>query len=339
MNKEEVLKSVKELADKNMISKKELNEVFSSVDQNKKKNSIIEVLYYLGGLIVVFGIIILITKNWYKLNSVIKILSTLGSGIVVYLVAVFFRQYKKLKKISSAFYLMSALILPIGLFVIFKIANFDIFSYGTYVIIFAILSILYSLSYIFDKTNKILLLFSIIFATFLYYTVMGFFFGESPLWEETYFVYFTLLAGVVYILLGYLFRKTSFKVFTKPFYNLGTLLTLSSTMYLGGYRAFSYKVPLSEIPLSHIMKMVWEIAFPFLTFFFVYLSVRLKNKRFLDFGVAFFMGYIIKITAEYFSDSLGWPLALVIIGLLMIFLGYSVVNFRKKYFKRKINKN
>lgn len=338
MNKEEVLKSVKELAEQKMISKKELNEVFSSVDQNKKKNSLIEVLYYLGGLIVVFGIIILITKNWYKLNSVIKILSTLGSGIVVYLVAVFFRQYKKLKKISSAFYLMSALILPIGLFVIFKIANFDIFSYGVYSIIFAILSIVYFLSYFFDKTNEILLLFSIIFAMVLFYSVMGFFFEKSPLWE-TYVGYLTLFVGFVYGLLGYIFRKTSLKVFTKPFYDLGALLTLSSAMYLGGYRAFSYKMPLSEIPLVHIGKMVWEIAFPFLTFFFVYLSVRLKHKRFLDFGVAFFMGYIIKITAEYFSDSLGWPLALVIIGLLMIFLGYSVVNFRKKYFKRKIEKN
>jgi len=43
------------------------------------------------------------------------------------------------------------------------------------------------------------------------------------------------------------------------------------------------------------------------------------------------MAYILKITFEYFSSGLGWPLALVIAGLAMIGVGYMSISLKKKY--------
>ena len=63
----------------------------------------------------------------------------------------------------------------------------------------------------------------------------------------------------------------------------------------------------------------------------IFLSIYVKNKAFLVFGSMFLMGYILKITSEYFAQSLGWPLALVIAGLALIATGYFSFYLNKKY--------
>jgi len=43
------------------------------------------------------------------------------------------------------------------------------------------------------------------------------------------------------------------------------------------------------------------------------------------------MIYIMKITSEYFSHAMGWPLALVLAGLILIGIGHYTYNLGKKY--------
>ena len=45
------------------------------------------------------------------------------------------------------------------------------------------------------------------------------------------------------------------------------------------------------------------------------------------------MFYILKITSEYFTEGLGWPLALVLAGLAMIGVGYVSLSVSRKYLK------
>lgn len=73
------------------------------------------------------------------------------------------------------------------------------------------------------------------------------------------------------------------------------------------------------------------VAFPVLVFGVIFLSVYLKSKAFLTWGTLFLMAYILKITSEYFSSGLGWPLVLVIAGFAMIGVGYASLSFGKKY--------
>jgi hypothetical protein len=321
MNKDELLRSVKELAEQKLITKEELDEAFHSVQKTSKKRiSTVEILYYIGGGVVALGIAILISQNWTDLSSLTKILATLGSGIAAYIVAVLLGQREKLEKVSYAFYLISALVLPIGLAVTFDIAGFDLGDYGIQSIASLILFLTFFSSYLLQKKNNVLLLFSIIFATMLYYSFMAFIFGKSPVWE-TRFAYLTIGAGLSYCFLGHAFLKSSAKVLTKSLYNFGILFVLGATMFLGGWEA------------ETTMEIIWQAAFPFIAFGAIYLSVFLKSRAFLIWGTLFLMGYILKVSSVYFSDSLGWPLALVIAGLLMILLGYSSVTFRKKYLK------
>ena len=48
------------------------------------------------------------------------------------------------------------------------------------------------------------------------------------------------------------------------------------------------------------------------------------------------MGYIMKLTSEYFAGDLGWPLALVIAGLLLMAVGYLAFVMNKRYLGRKV---
>ena len=45
------------------------------------------------------------------------------------------------------------------------------------------------------------------------------------------------------------------------------------------------------------------------------------------------MAYLVKITAQYFSSAKGWPIALMLIGIIIIGLGYLAIYINKKYIK------
>ncbi len=51
----------------------------------------------------------------------------------------------------------------------------------------------------------------------------------------------------------------------------------------------------------------------------------------LVFGSLFLGGYLAKITGEYFSDSLGWPLALVLVGFMLMGVGYLTFRLKRTY--------
>ena len=52
--------------------------------------------------------------------------------------------------------------------------------------------------------------------------------------------------------------------------------------------------------------------------FFVFLSIRQASRSLLFVSVAGLIGYLSYFTYEYFADAIGWPIALIVMGLVMI---------------------
>ena len=77
--------------------------------------------------------------------------------------------------------------------------------------------------------------------------------------------------------------------------------------------------------------MFWELIFPALAFGALLGGIPLKSRPFLFVGSLFIMIYIIKISAEYFKDSMGWPLALVLAGLALMTVGYLSFYLNRRY--------
>ena len=318
--KEEVLQSIRELSNQKSIKREELLSAFDegSPEQNKKIG-IADILYYIGAAIVFFGIAIFVTQNWKILNTSTRIISTLGSSIAAYFAATFFSRNKKTENVSLAFHLIAALVMPIGLYVTFHEAGFSIGSSEMQSLISVILFAVYILSFATFKKD-IFILFSIIFGTWWFFSFTSLMVGGNPIWDSNFFNYRVLVVGIAYILLGHYFSKNRKSALSGFLSGFGILGFLGAGLALGGWKPHQ--------------KAFWEIIFPGLIFATLFLSVYLKSRSFLTFGTIYLMVYIIKITSEYFSGSLGWPLSLVLIGFLLIASGYLFVYIKNKYMSK-----
>lgn len=321
-SKEEVIQYIKTLGEQKLLTKEELNAAFDSgIDStatgSAKKAGIAEVLYYIGGAIVFLGISILLWENWNRLDFLTRILATLGSGLAAYLVGLLFSRVEKTETVGSAFYLISALVTPIGLSVVIDNAGFNSSSHGSLSLISGVMMGTYLLSLlVYRKT--IFVLFSILFGTWFFFSFTSFLIGDTPYFDRTFYEYRVLLAGIAYMCLGYTFSKNQqFEVLQGFLYGFGILGFLGAALALGDW--------------SPNQNVLWELIYPGLVFGTLFISVQIKNKSFLIWGTVFLMLYILKITAEYFTNSLGWPLALVIAGLAMIGVGYMSITLKKKY--------
>jgi len=173
------------------------------------------------------------------------------------------------------------------------------------------------LSYVVFRKN-VFTLFSILFGTWLFFSLTSFMIGGGAYFDSwKFYEYRVLVAGITYILIGYAFSKNERASLSNFLYGFGILGFLGSALSLGGWE-----------PNQNVF---WELIYPGLIFGALFLSVHIKSKSFLTWGTLFLMAYILKITSEYFSTGLGWPLALVIAGLSMIGVGYMSLSLKKKY--------
>src|ERR1041385_2193525 len=120
---------------------------------------------------------------------------------------------------SLAFFRISALVSPIGLFVTFDKLGLDTASTSVELLVFVILFAIYLGSfYVYRKT--IFTLFSIIFGTITFFLLVQWLIGSSFTYANStkIFEYRFLVTGIVYCLLGYYFTSTSQKALTGVLY-------------------------------------------------------------------------------------------------------------------------
>ena len=322
MNKEELLKQVRSLAAQHLVTREEVTTAFDAGGRRDadvevtRQTGISHILYYVGGAVVFLGISVLIWQHWSALNSATKILSTLGSGVAAYIAAAFLSRNERLENVSRAFYFLSALVTPLGLHVTFDVAGFDTGSNGVQSLVSGILLVTFLLSY-FAYRKTVFTIFNIIFGTWLFFSFTGFLVGSNPQFGWEFSAYRVLCTGLVYALLGYSLTETPQRALTGALYDFGVFCFLGAALALGDWKPHQ--------------NGFWELIFPGLVFGVMFLSVYLKSKAFLTFGSIYLMAYILKITYEYFAQSLGWPLALVLTGLGLIAIGYLHFNLKKKY--------
>ena len=95
---------------------------------------------------------------------------------------------------------------------------------------------------------------------------------------------------------------------------------ISPAIYFFGSAGFLYGF------FDLVEKTVFEIAFIAAAAGFVYLSVLLHSRTLLFVATLAILAYTGYFTGEHFADSVGWPVALIVFGMLMI--GLSALAFR-----------
>jgi hypothetical protein len=326
MNKEGILQGIEALAREGGVTRDEVVGAYErgvskegpSAQAPARRFGIADILYYLGGGIVVLGIGIFLSEHWEELSPFTRILSTLGSGLVAYVLGVLLSKREGgAADWGRAFHLIAAFVLPVGLFVTLDESGTDTSAYGVQSLVYAALTALYFFSHRSFRKN-LFAFFGIVFATFLFFALTGWLASGTAVFEEGDFVsYQFLVTGLAYALLGYGFANRPEGVLTRYLYPFGLLFFFGAALSLGGY--------------APDQNAFWELVFPGLALGAVFLSLPLHSRAFLILGSGFLVAYILKITGEYFADSLGWPLALVLAGFALIGVGTLFVRLNNRY--------
>ncbi len=324
------------------------------------------VLYFLGGLVVVLGVIILIAQNWESLPSIARMAVTLGVSLAAYITGVLLQYSTKAERADQVFFAIAMVLLPLGLGVTFYEVGYDLdmewtalaiaaLSYGVatlsrflyrrgpafivFSIIFAIplffsagsVAISYALwsafivtlveLYFLRQSQKaVYAFFATVFGSAFYLSIVAFLLEQSNAsysFEKKVWEYALLLLGLALGVLAFLFSTTHYRVIAWAWYGIASIVFYSSAFALSGY-----------VPTQNLL---WEMILPIVIFGGIFFSTYARTRILLITSSIALIAYIIKITSEYFVDSLGWPLALVLIGLALIGVGFLSLYLNRRY--------
>ncbi|MDA1313511.1 MAG: DUF2157 domain-containing protein [Acidobacteria bacterium] len=308
--KEQALKQITDIARSHDLSASEiLAELSPGIEATPDgKSSILTRLFaYLGGIFVLAGLGIFITMQWDDMNSIARITVTLGSGIAAFVMALFASADERAEKAATPLFLVAALLQPTGILV-----ALDEFSTGSderYAFLLTSGVLLIQQALIFLKTRRTALLFmTLIFGTWLYGTAMDMLDLDEDL------IVFSLGLSVFFV--SYSIDKTRHAAIAPFWYFVSSSAMLAALFSL-------------------IKHSILEILFLGAACGVVFLSAWVKSRGLLAVGTVAILGYVGYYTSENFSDVVGWPIALMLFGLLLI--GLSTVAFRidRKYIATK----
>src|SRR3989338_6236087 len=167
----------------------------------------------------------------------------------------------------------------------------------------------------FSLKNVFLTLLTIMNGIAFIYVLVEALIGGSYSFDTDIYMYLTMVIGLVYMLLSYSFRDgpNSKLVEILNFFGITGLLGAAFSQIYGS--------------------LPWQLSFLVLVIGGFVFSIYAKIRAILVISTLFLLAHVSYITSEYFADSLGWPISLVILGFIFIGLGYLSININKKYIK------
>ncbi|MCH7560324.1 MAG: DUF2157 domain-containing protein [Thaumarchaeota archaeon] len=276
--------------------------------------SLTKMLYVIGAAIVVVGIVFFVGQIWRDIGAVGRIAVTLGLGLLIAAIGSMLFKQKPGEDIGAIFHFIAGMLIPGGAVVTLRELNVDFASLWPFTITFGSIFVFYLLLNYVHK-NPILTFFAIANGTaFIYLLVEALIAG--PFYTHTdLYAYLTMVVGASYLLLAHAFREGGNERL------LGALYLFGSGGLLGA--AFS------QINDS----VLWQIIFLLIVFGGLFLSIYMKSRSVLVMSTLFLIAHVIFITNKYFADSLGWPISLVILGLVIIGLAYSSITINNRFIK------
>lgn len=285
--------------------------------QHSTSSWLAKIFFGLGGLIIAVGICILLANFWPSFNTVTRLLLTLGVTIAAYLMAIIFDDNPSLRALSTPFFIVFALFLPSGLLVSFAEAHLFLTDKATLLVTSMICLILYRLSYQLYR-HPALIIFALIYEFIWWMSVIYFIGAEHWLngrWHP--YAYASIILGLIELWRHRKYLNQSHVGLAKFVAFCGSLLILIPALILRD------KTNMGHEP--------WEILCPLLLIGSFALAARWKERSLIFVSTLMLVIYFCAITSDYFANSMGWPIALVLLGFIIIASVYGAIRFNKKY--------
>ena len=315
MDKTQILSLIQEKLRDGTISADDLKNAASPTEPVAESSAshITNIFYVIGAIIAVIGVVILVAQNWDDIGFFGRLIVTAGIAAATYVSALLMTGSHK-RILSQAFFAISAALAPIGVLVVLKELDLAL-TPAVHAITGLGLGLLY-LSAFWQARRNLLVLLSVAYLSWAYYaTFAGLFDVTADIGKWA-----TIILGTSYVLVAYYFQtyrlaqdngeRFEKKAVGSILYGLGTMAVLLPAIFIGG---------------------IFDLIALALIFGAFYLSVYVKSKTMLLASGLFLMVYIIKITAGYFAESINWSLALIVIGFLVIAVGYGTFYVNRRF--------
>lgn len=306
---QDALSEIARIAQRHNLS---LKEIAGALEKNtgekeaRNQSIVTRLLAFLGGVFILAGIGAYVSMFWDEMNSAARIIITLGSGIVGYILALIAANDARFIRATTPLFLISALLQPTGMLVTFH--EFSTGGDERYAVLFTAAVMLLQQLVTFKKCRRGVLLFvSIFFGLAFFGTALDLLKADEDL------IWFVL--GASTLCLSYSIDKTAHYNITPFWYFTGTTAIAWSAFEL-----------LENSP--------FEILYLGLAAFLIYFSTVVRSRTVLFVATLSMLGYIGYFTAEHFANSIGWPIALVFIGLVLIGLSAVALRINRKYIQQ-----
>lgn len=263
------------------------------------------VFAWLGGTLVLAGLCVLVATLWHDMGTPERVIATLGTGLAALVLSYMASLYAGRERLVTPLFLIAVLTEPVGIVVILQE-----FSTGRN-------ETLGALAVAGVMTLQCVLFLARVKRSAVVFAALGF--GSVAVSAALALVdveaeFNALLVGVSLFLVTLAVRRSEHEPIT-PFW-----FFVSSGTILGSWFALVEGEPLEVSEVALIAGCIW-------------LSTALRSRTLLATGTIAFLVYVGWFSGRRFADSVGWPLLLIALGVLMMGAGTAAVRIHRRYIK------
>ena len=310
--KNNAIKDILDIAHQHGLTAAEINDAFSMAadkDPESSASTLGKILGYLGGIFIFAGLSVFISMNWQVMNTAARIIITLGSGLSVFVMALVASSDARYSKLKTPLYLIAAALQPTGILV-----AIDEFSSGgdwhLAVMITAGIMAFQQAAVFWQKRDTTLLFTSLLFTLW--------FFGVTLDWLAVDESVIALVLGVSTLTFCLGLEATAYRGLNPFWYLLG------SVMFYHGL-------------FDLIQHSVVELIFLAAACAGIFLSTWVRSRTLLFTSNIAILAYIGYFSYEHFQDSLGWPLVLIMMGIIFIALSVLAMRINRRYISKPVS--
>jgi len=306
--KDDALQDIVALAQHNQITLAEIAQALdaSSVPPNVAPASVLSKLFgYVGGIFVFAGIGVFISMYWDDFGSASRVIITLGSGLVAFVMGLVCLSDQKYERAVTPLFLMASLLQPTGIMVMLQ--EYSSGGDVRHGLLFMAAYMLMQQGATFWAKQRTVLAFSAVLFGCIFFANLFDIWGVD---EKL----IGIVVGSSLLCIAYAMQQSKHMAIAAFWYFVGAVLLLWSIF---------------ESVENSLLEPVYLGA----TAFIIFLSTYVRSRTLLLVGTLAMLLYIGYYTAEHFANTVGWPIALVIIGIALIGLSALAVRLNNQYIK------
>jgi hypothetical protein len=265
-------------------------------------------MIYIGGAFIFMGLCVYVGMIWDDLDALSRVIITLGSGFVAFILGLFCLGDPRYTKASTPLFLIASALEPTGLFVFmdeYLPHSGDVVRAAC--VVFGFMTIQQTVAFVATKRTA-LLFFSLLF----FYAFLSVFMN----WMEIDAPEGPLVLGLTGLMVSYGVSQTDHKSITSFFYFWASIITAAASF-------------------DFLQNTSFDVLLIGVSAGLIYLSVVGSSRTVLTIGVLSLLAFLGYYTEEYFSDMVGWPIAMIVMGFIMIGVSVFAVKLGKKIRKQE----